>query len=86
MPTYECICDDCGNPFDVERSIKDENLGSCPHCGSEQVRRLISRSSFSLRGSGWASDGYSRGSASSESPAPKTSGGGGGGLGTKPLS
>lgn len=32
MPIYEYKCTDCGR-FEVEQSIKDEPLGSCPKCG-----------------------------------------------------
>ena len=56
MPTYEYACATCGT-FDQEQRITDPALKSCPTCGAE-VKRLISRSSFSLKGGGWYSDGY----------------------------
>jgi len=56
MPTYEYACPTCGT-FDQEQRITDAALMSCPKCGAE-VKRLISRTSFALKGGGWYSDGY----------------------------
>ncbi len=56
MPTYEYACPSCGT-YDVEQRITERALSACPRCGAE-VRRLISRTSFALKGSGWYSDGY----------------------------
>ncbi|HEY6911637.1 MAG TPA: FmdB family zinc ribbon protein, partial [Myxococcales bacterium] len=49
----------CGT-FDVEQRITEPALATCDKCGGP-VRRLISRSSFALRGGGWYADGYSPG-------------------------
>ena len=57
MPTYEYSCTSCGT-FDVEQRITEPALSTCDKCGGP-VRRLISRSSFALRGGGWYADGYS---------------------------
>ena len=57
MPTYEYSCPTCGS-FDAEQRITAPALTACPTCGSPQVERLISRSSFSLKGGDWYSDGY----------------------------
>ncbi len=65
MPTYEYSCQRCGT-FDVEQRITEPALASCDRCGGP-VKRLISRSSFALRGGGWYADGYS--SASGACPA-----------------
>jgi putative FmdB family regulatory protein len=64
MPTYEYECTR-GCRFEIEQSIKDEPLKRCPKSacprgtGGVSVRRLISASSFILKGGGWYSDGYS---------------------------
>jgi putative FmdB family regulatory protein len=68
MPTYEYNCTSCGT-FDVEQRITEPALATCDKCGGP-VKRLISRSSFALRGGGWYADGYSA--------APKTCAGDGG--------
>ncbi|MGZ6125330.1 MAG: FmdB family zinc ribbon protein [Myxococcales bacterium] len=59
MPTYEYSCTSCGT-FDVEQRITEAALSACDKCGGP-VQRLISRSSFALRGGGWYADGYSAG-------------------------
>ena len=59
MPIYEYRCDKCEREFEAEQRITDEPLRSCPHCRSRKVRRLISQTSFVLKGSGWYSDLYS---------------------------
>ncbi len=57
MPTYEYSCQRCGI-FEVEQRITEAARASCDKCGGP-VKRLISRSSFALRGGGWHADGYS---------------------------
>jgi putative FmdB family regulatory protein len=56
MPTYEYSCPSCGT-FDVEQRITEPARTQCDRCGGP-VKRLISRSSFALRGGGWYADGY----------------------------
>jgi putative FmdB family regulatory protein len=59
MPIYEYACDRCESEFEAEQRITDEPLKSCPQCRSRKVKRLISQTSFVLKGSGWYSDLYS---------------------------
>jgi putative FmdB family regulatory protein len=59
MPTYEYVCKACGHEFEKEQRISDAPLKTCPHCKAKQVKRLISRTSFHLKGGGWYSDLYS---------------------------
>lgn len=59
MPIYEYVCEKCKREFEAEQRITDEPLKACPHCRSRKVKRLISRTSFVLKGSGWYSDLYS---------------------------
>jgi putative FmdB family regulatory protein len=62
MAIYEYECS-IHNTYEVQQSMKDEPLTSCPHCKAEGVetptKRLISATSFVLNGGGWASSGYS---------------------------
>jgi len=51
MPIYEYECRNCGR-LEVFQRITDEPLGRCPTCRSK-VTKLISRSSFHLKGTGW---------------------------------
>ena len=51
MPCYEYQCVKCG-VFTEQQLITADKLKNCPICKSS-VERLISLSSFSLKGSGW---------------------------------
>lgn len=59
MPVYEYQCKACDHEFEREQRITDKPLKKCPACGSMQAKRLISRTSFVLKGGGWYSDLYS---------------------------
>ena len=59
---YEYECLSCHDIIKYEHSItsEPERLLYCPRCDRmTAVKRLISRSSFVLRGNTWAKDGYS---------------------------
>jgi putative FmdB family regulatory protein len=59
MPIYEYACEKCESEFEVEQRITDDPIKSCPRCKSRKIKRLISRTSFVLKGGGWYSDLYS---------------------------
>ena len=72
MPVYEYICKACDHEFEREQRISDNPVKKCPQCGAMKAKRLISRTSFVLKGGGWYSDLYSstrRDSAKGESGA-----------------
>jgi putative FmdB family regulatory protein len=58
MPVYEYQCKACDHEFEREQRISEKPVKKCPKCGSMQARRLISRTSFVLKGSGWYNDLY----------------------------
>jgi putative FmdB family regulatory protein len=70
MPIYEYECPKCG-AFEHSQSIHDRPLHKCPKC-RRKVQRLISASSFQLRGGGWYAQGYQKSGSSSESKGPST--------------
>jgi putative FmdB family regulatory protein len=72
MPIYEYKCQKCG-VVEVMQRITEEPLRRCPHCKGK-VERLLSRSSFILKGSGWYATDYARKGTSSASTAASTSG------------
>ena len=83
MPVYEYECKECQKVFEVQQKMSDEPLKNCPECQAP-VKKLVSMSSFQLKGGGWYADGYSSSSASSgktkttkEKPAPSCPSGGG---------
>ena len=59
MPIYEYLCKACGHEFEREQRITEDPVKTCPQCRARKVRRLISRTGFILKGSGWYSDLYS---------------------------
>lgn len=59
MPIYEYECSSCGELFEREQSINDSPIRKCPKCKKNKVERLISQTSFSLKGDGWYKDLYS---------------------------
>ena len=65
MPMYEYQCEKCKK---VEEHLQsyDDPAPSCKKCKNQQMTRLISRTSFSLKGEGWYKDHYGLKS----SPAP----------------
>jgi putative FmdB family regulatory protein len=59
MPLYEYQCEQCGDMIEVLQKFSDEPLSRCRVC-SGKLKKLISRSSFQLKGSGWYLTDYSR--------------------------
>ena len=70
MPIYAYRCDECGHEFESILKMSDPNP-PCPKvqpepdqvdpyvvCGCP-TSKLITGGAFHLKGSGWASDGYS---------------------------
>ena len=66
MPTYEYECANCGH-FEYEQSMSSKPLGRCPKCRSRRIDRLISATSFRLKGGGWYAQGYQKGSGGKDS-------------------
>ena len=58
MPIYEYRCDKCGD-FEVTQKITDNPLSRCPTCKTK-VKKLISNTSFQLKGTGWYITDYAR--------------------------
>ena len=53
MPIYEYVCKSCGNEVEKLQKISDQPLKICPTCGKLELERLISKTSFQLKGTGW---------------------------------
>jgi len=52
MPIYEYECSKCGHQEEVWQKFSDKPLTKCELCNGK-VRKLISQSSFHLKGTGW---------------------------------
>lgn len=62
MPIYEYRCGGCGHEFEEWQKINDEPVKKCPSCRGRRVERLVSATSFQLKGGGWYISDYGRGS------------------------
>ena len=89
MPIYEYKCLKCGEIFEVFQKLSDPPPKSHT-CGSRRVQRVMSRTSFILKGTGWYITDYGRkdkggggegssGSASGKSPGKSGESNGGSG-------
>ena len=58
MPIYEYKCQKCGT-FEVTQKITGKPLSRCPACKGK-VKKLISNTSFQLKGTGWYVTDYPR--------------------------
>jgi putative FmdB family regulatory protein len=58
MPIYEYNCSKCGD-FETTQKITDPPLQKCPTC-RRKVTKLISATSFQLKGSGWYVTDYGK--------------------------
>lgn len=59
MPIYEYKCNKCGKALEIMHKVSDPAPAKCPECQAEaSLERLVSRSSFQLKGGGWYSDLY----------------------------
>ena len=76
MPIYEYKCQKCG-VIEVTQRITEKPLAKCPTCKSK-IKKLISNTSFQLKGTGWyitdyARKGQSNGESKSESKSKSSS-------------
>jgi putative FmdB family regulatory protein len=68
MPIYEYQCRACGRRFELRQSFSDEPARLCPHCGVEDVRRLLSPpAGIFFKGPGFYSTDYKQSSRRSSS-------------------
>lgn len=65
MPIYEYCCQDCQHVFEEWQKDFKEREMTCPVCGSP-AKRLISNTSFILKGSGWYVTDYANNKASTK--------------------
>jgi putative FmdB family regulatory protein len=61
MPLYEYQCTACGEIEEAIQKFSDAPLTRCKHC-SGKLNKLISQSSFHLKGTGWYVTDYAKNS------------------------
>ncbi len=67
MPVYEYECNQCGEVEEVIQKFSDKPLTKCRHCEGK-LQKLISQSTFHLKGTGWYVTDYSHKSQGSSTP------------------
>lgn len=65
MPTYDYLCNSCGNTFEYFQSMSSAPLETCPECGGKVKRKIGSGIAPIFKGSGFYQTDYKP--ASSES-------------------
>ncbi|MBT6179225.1 MAG: zinc ribbon domain-containing protein [Deltaproteobacteria bacterium] len=73
MPMYEYQCGKCGHLWELLQRISDPAPKTCPDCRSRKVGKMLSQTSFVLKGGGWYADGYSGGKKKKEAKASSDS-------------
>lgn len=63
MPIYEYRCNDCEQVFEEWLRTFDETERTCPVCGGH-AERIMSNTTFVLKGGGWYVTDYGKQSAS----------------------
>jgi putative FmdB family regulatory protein len=77
MPIYEYECESCGNHTEAMQRFSDAPLTECGKCHGK-LKRLISQSTFHLKGTGWyVTDYASKGGGGRGAAAKKETEGGG---------
>jgi putative FmdB family regulatory protein len=73
MPIYEYECTKCGKTTEAIQKFSEAPLVECRHCHG-QLRKLISMSTFHLKGSGWYTTDYAGKNQSTSSTAKSAEG------------
>jgi putative FmdB family regulatory protein len=74
MPVYEYKCTKCNKKFEVMQKISADPLTVCSSCGGE-LKKLITNTSFVLKGTGWHVTDYPSSDRSNARKAEKPAGG-----------
>ncbi len=69
MPIYEYVCEKCNNQLEIIQKITEASLSTCPDCDGA-LKKMISNTSFVLKGTGWYVTDYASGKKSAENNSP----------------
>ena len=53
MPIYEYECGACTERREFIQKFSDAPKRTCPACGADELKRLMSAAAFHLKGTGW---------------------------------
>ena len=70
MPIYEYECTKCGKLEEALQHFSDKPLTKCRSCAGK-LQKLISQTTFHLKGTGWYVTDYANKSASTPKPSSK---------------
>jgi putative FmdB family regulatory protein len=70
MPIYEYECTKCGSIEEALQKFSDKPLTRCRHCRGK-LTKLVSQSTFHLKGSGWYATDYANKSKNADKPSKK---------------
>ena len=70
MPIYEYECTKCGKIEEVLQNFSDKPLTKCQSC-TGKLHKLVSQSTFHLKGTGWYVTDYANKSAKAQKPSSK---------------
>ena len=70
MPIYEYECTQCGNIEEALQKFSDKPLTRCGNCKGK-LTKLVSQSTFHLKGSGWYATDYANKSKNPAKPSKK---------------
>lgn len=59
MPFYEYECSGCNQVHEIMQKFSDSPLSECPTCHGP-VKKILSTTSFALKGTGWYTTDYKR--------------------------
>ncbi|MFD9947961.1 FmdB family zinc ribbon protein [Nonomuraea sp. NPDC059023] len=72
MPTYQYVCNDCGQPLEVVQKFSDDALTVCPSCEGK-LRKVFSAAAIVFKGSGfYKTDNRSSSTSATTTPASST--------------
>src|ERR1051325_9045182 len=60
MPIYEYVCGNCGNHIEVLQKVGDPPPQKCVKGHKGKMEKVISRTSFQLKGGGWYATDYAK--------------------------
>ncbi|EFK09843.1 putative regulatory protein (CxxC_CxxC_SSSS) [delta proteobacterium NaphS2] len=72
MPIYEYECKKCGHHVEALQKISDPPILECDQCHSS-MKKLISQSTFHLKGTGWYVTDYASKNSNNQMSAKETS-------------
>lgn len=70
MPIYEYECQNCGEIEEKIMKMSDPEPENCGHCQKGPIGKVVSKSSFQLKGTGWYETDFKGSGKKDKAPAP----------------